>query len=129
MRFASTVSLKTICLLTLTFLYLDLCSMVKGKLLDIKRRNKRSKKIMGFRKGKYQHYKGNFYEVLDLVLHSETEERLVLYKPLYDSSHIQTDSSDSTGYSPNLWVRPFDMFFEEIQIAGKRVARFAYVGD
>lgn len=33
--------------------------------------------------GKYQHYKGPMYEVIDTVRHSETEEWMVLYRPLY----------------------------------------------
>ena len=32
--------------------------------------------------GLYRHYKGNLYEVLGIVTHSETEELLVLYRAL-----------------------------------------------
>lgn len=32
----------------------------------------------------YQHYKGDFYEVVALALHSNDEEWMVVYKPLYD---------------------------------------------
>jgi hypothetical protein len=72
-----------------------------------------------FRKGKYQHYKGQYYELLDVVFHSETEEQLVLYKPL---------CKDNDGQQ-HLWVRPYEMFFEQVEIAGKTLARFAYIGD
>ena len=65
--------------------------------------------------GRYQHYKGNFYEVMGEVTHSETEEKLVLYKPLYGEI--------------NLWVRPLTMFIEEIEFEGLHVKRFAFVGD
>lgn len=61
-------------------------------------------------KGIYTHYKGNEYEVIDTVIHSETEELLVLYRPLYGEA--------------KLWVRPFDMFFETVVIQGKEVPRF-----
>lgn len=74
---------------------------------------------MAFNKGKYQHYKGPLYEVLDIVLHSETEEQLVLYKPLNKSSKAQQ----------HLWVRPYDMFFEQVEYEGKKIARFTFIED
>lgn len=74
---------------------------------------------MQFKKGKYQHYKGPYYEVFDIVFHSETQEKLVLYKPLYDNNNGEQ----------RMWVRPYDMFFEEIEYLGKTVMRFAYVGN
>jgi len=38
--------------------------------------------------GKYQHYKGNMYEVIGLARHSETLEEMVVYKALYISSEF-----------------------------------------
>ena len=61
--------------------------------------------------GRYRHYKGNEYEVLGVVRHSETLAPLVLYRPLYNDS--------------GLWVRPYAMFFEEVDVDGVRVPRFA----
>ena len=61
-------------------------------------------------KGKYRHYKGNEYEVIDIVKHSETEEDMVLYKTLYGDF--------------SLWVRPLDMFREKVIFEGKEVERF-----
>jgi hypothetical protein len=63
--------------------------------------------------GRYRHYKGKDYEVLGVVRHSETLEALVLYRPLYDDS--------------GLWVRPYGMFFERVDIDGRSVQRFAPV--
>lgn len=65
--------------------------------------------------GIYQHYKGPEYEVLDVVRHSETEEELVLYRPLYGERA--------------LWVRPFAMFMENVVIDGAEVPRFRYVRE
>lgn len=64
--------------------------------------------------GRYRHYKGLDYEVIGVARHSETLEPLVVYRPLYDAS--------------GLWVRPHAMFFEEVEIDGKRQPRFAFIG-
>ena len=64
--------------------------------------------------GRYRHYKGAEYQVYGVARHSETLEPLVLYRPLYNES--------------GLWVRPYAMFFEEIEHEGRRQARFAFVG-
>jgi hypothetical protein len=66
------------------------------------------------RAGKYRHYKGNEYEVLGTATHSETEERLVVYRALYGAR--------------GLWVRPLAMFCESVKIGGESVPRFLYVG-
>lgn len=61
-------------------------------------------------KGKYKHYKGRYYEVLDVVRHSETLEYMVLYRALYDDFA--------------LWVRPLPMFLETIELNGQHIKRF-----
>ena len=65
--------------------------------------------------GLYRHYKGNRYEVIDIVHHSETEEELVLYRALYGEG--------------GLWVRPLAMFAESVNVDGLTVPRFAYIGE
>lgn len=62
----------------------------------------------------YRHFKGNYYFVEDVALDSETQERMVIYKPIYD----RTDSKT--------WVRRESMFLEEIpersdNITGQKV--------
>ena len=71
------------------------------------------------RKGRYQHYKGKYYEVVGLARHSETLEELVVYRALY-KSEIGNKS---------LWVRPRKMFLEKIKVGLKTVSRFKYVGS
>jgi len=66
------------------------------------------------KKGIYEHYKGKRYQVIDTARHSETQELLVLYRTLY---------GDET-----LWVRPFSMFFEQVNIDGVIQERFRFVG-
>ncbi len=65
--------------------------------------------------GRYRHYKGGEYEVIGVVRHSETEEPLVLYRPLYNDS--------------GWWVRPFAMFIEQVEIDGCLQPRFALTGE
>lgn len=64
--------------------------------------------------GKYRHFKGNEYEVLAIANHSETLEKMVVYKALYGEQEI--------------WVRPLSMWDEEITRDGKTFKRFEYIG-
>lgn len=67
--------------------------------------------------GKYRHYKGKEYRVIGVAKHSETQEDLVIYEALYDNEVSK------------LWVRPLNMFLEYIEIDGKQIPRFEYIGD
>lgn len=71
------------------------------------------------RAGKYQHYKGNFYEVIGIARHSETLEELVVYRALYESKEFGRNA---------IWVRPKKMFLETVVFNGKEVPRFRFVG-
>ena len=63
--------------------------------------------------GKYRHYKGGEYEALGVANHSETLERLVVYRALYGDGEI--------------WVRPLSMWNEIVVVDGVSVPRFSYV--
>ena len=68
---------------------------------------------MTVKSGLYQHYKGNKYQVIDVATHSETEEKLVVYRPMYGDMA--------------LWVRPLAMFVESVEIDGKAMPRFKFL--
>ncbi|MFZ2205035.1 MAG: DUF1653 domain-containing protein [Minisyncoccia bacterium] len=63
--------------------------------------------------GKYEHYKGNQYEVIGVAKHSETLEDLVVYRALYGENE--------------LWVRPLKMFLETVEVEGKQIPRFKLI--
>lgn len=65
--------------------------------------------------GRYRHYKGNEYDVIDVARHSETEEELVVYRKRYDDR--------------SLWVRPLAMFMEHVLVAGISRPRFEFIGQ
>lgn len=48
----------------------------------------------------YKHFKGNYYFVEDIAIHSETQEKYVVYRALYDDM--------------KLYIRPYDMFNSEV---------------
>ena len=62
--------------------------------------------------GLYKHYKGKIYEVIDVATHSETLDKMVIYKATYQPE------------GENLWVRPLEMFNETIVVEGKETKRF-----
>ena len=57
----------------------------------------------------YEHYKGTKVKVLGECFHSETEEPMVIYMHLEDGA---------------TWVRPKQMFLENVKIKGKNIERF-----
>ena len=67
------------------------------------------------KKGIYRHYKGKEYELIDVAVHSETLEEMVVYRALYGER--------------KLWVRPAKMWEEEVVVDGKKVKRFEYCKD
>lgn len=65
------------------------------------------------RTGIYRHFKGNFYRVLSVAQHSETDELHVVYQAAYGEK--------------GTWIRPLSMFDELIERDGKTLRRFSYV--
>jgi hypothetical protein len=66
-------------------------------------------------RGRYRHFKGGEYEVIDIVRSSETLQPMVLYRALYGDG--------------GLWVRPYAMFVEQVPGASGPQPRFARIDD
>ena len=52
----------------------------------------------------YKHFKGNLYIVEGIATHSETDEKMVVYRALYGNCE--------------LYVRPYDSFVEKLNEFG-----------
>ncbi len=74
-----------------------------------------SEKAKSLKPGKYQHSKGNFYEVIGVARDSETLLEMVVYKALYGDG--------------GLWVRPLDMFTENVEVNDMSLPRFRFVDE
>ena len=67
------------------------------------------------KKGFYRHFKGNIYELLDIAKNSENLEDTVIYRACYAGG--------------GLWVRPANMWEEEVTKDGITQKRFTYIGS
>lgn len=70
---------------------------------------------MELKPGRYRHFKGKEYQLVDLASHSETLEPMVVYKALYGEG--------------GLWVRPAAMWSETVERDGYHGPRFIYIGE
>ena len=67
--------------------------------------------------GKYKHYKGNICQVIGVAKHSENpEQELVVYNHPNEKVKEQ------------LWVRPIEMFKENVETDNYKGPRFEYLG-
>ena len=71
--------------------------------------------VQSIRPGRYRHFKGREYEVIGIARHSEDESPLVVYRKLYDDL--------------SLWVRPADMWNEEVVRDGRMYTRFVRMDE
>ena len=70
---------------------------------------------MDIKPGRYRHFKGREYEVLGIANHSETMEKMVVYRALYGEH--------------GLWVRPAAMWNEQLDREDYSGPRFIYMED
>ena len=70
---------------------------------------------MELKPGKYRHFKGKEYLLIGVAKHSETLEPMVIYQALYGEKA--------------LWVRPADMWTEEVVRDGYRGPRFLFISE
>ena len=61
----------------------------------------------------YRHFKGDIYQVICVGAHTETGEKMVAYR----------DNKN------NFWIRPLEMFQEEVEVNGKIIRRFTKLND
>lgn len=66
-------------------------------------------------KGIYQHYKGQYYELIDTAKHTETLEEVVVYRALYGKME--------------LWIRPLEMFNEQLDVNQSQIPRFKFISN
>lgn len=67
------------------------------------------------RGGKYRHFKGNEYVVMDVGYYTETGEAMVIYYDCKDPAKV--------------WVRPLSMWNEIVKRDGYEGPRFIWVGS
>lgn len=74
-----------------------------------------SEHAKNFKPGIYKHFKGDLYDALFIARNSEQrDEEFVVYQSL-ERGHV--------------WIRPLDMFMEEVERDGYKGPRFVFVKE
>lgn len=61
----------------------------------------------------YIHYKGGKYKVITIAVHTESGEKLVIYQD----------------EEKNSYARPYKMFYDLVEINGKKIPRFKKINS
>ena len=68
--------------------------------------------------GKYQHFKGKFYKVINIARDSKTLKEVVIYQALYNSPEFGNNA---------LWIRDKKEFFSDVVVDNKKIPRFKFI--
>lgn len=60
----------------------------------------------------YQHFKGHFYEVLDIGVDTETGNTVVIYHEVVDP---KLAVAYNVAVNATIWVRPINMWFDTVK--------------
>lgn len=71
---------------------------------------------------KYKHYKGGEYEIVGYAHHTETSEKMILYKPLYKVEDLEPEYPDGV-----VFTRPLSMFLETVERDDEIMPRFKLI--
>ena len=74
-----------------------------------------SETAQNFQLGRYQHYKGDFYQALHIGRIEENHEECVVYQAEYGNNEI--------------WIRPLSIFTEMVNLNDKEVPRFKLITE
>lgn len=72
---------------------------------------------MQIKPGVYRHYKGKKYRVIGLAKLESSLEDMVVYETLYKNPVSK------------LWIRPINDFVNKVEVKGKKISHFQYIGE
>lgn len=84
--------------------------------MGIEEARKASRSMVGF----YRHHKGDVYYVSAIALHTETEALEVVYR----KAHKKTNNRGIRQDNDVFFVRPLEMFLEDVEVEGDQTPRF-----
>ena len=74
----------------------------------------------GIQAGKYRHFKGKIYEVINTAKDKDTLEDFVVYRACYSSPEFKDGQ---------LRIRSQKMFLETVIVDGKQIPRFTFLEE
>jgi hypothetical protein len=72
--------------------------------------------------GRYRHYRGGEYNIFGFACNSDTDEKMVLYRPLHKVPELHDEYGDDL-----VFVRDIKVFSSTITIDGNEIQRFELI--